>query len=187
MKNKFFPAILLASLLMMFGSTLEIFSQETAKKCSDITVEIIQVEAQKAIVIKYDVPTANVGPAMGEAYGKLFAFLGSKNAIPAGSPFSVYYSFDPKGNTVFEAGVPVGEEFSGTEEILFKEFPSMKVVSSQFKGAYDKMEPVYQQLSDYIKDNKIETTGTSWEVYLTDPSQMTSPDDNQTLIYFPLK
>jgi effector-binding domain-containing protein len=171
----------------MIFSTVKTFSQETQSKCSAPSIEVKQVDAQTAIVIKYDVPSANVGPSMGEAYGKLFGFLGSKNMAPAGSPFSVYYSYDPKGNTIFEAGVPVNDSITGTEEILCKKFPAMKVVSTLYKGAYEKMEPVYQQIQDYMKENKLESTGTSWEIYLTDPSQISSPDDNETLIYFPVK
>jgi len=42
-------------------------------------------------------------------------------------------------------------------------------------------------LDQYLKDNKLESTGTTWEVYLTDPNEVASPEENQTLIYFPIK
>jgi effector-binding domain-containing protein len=186
MKRNFITAMVIAGSFLLISSTVKTFSQDPESKCTS-SIEIKQVDAQKAIVIKADVPTANIGTAIGEAYGKLFGFLGSQNIAPAGTAFAVYYSFDPKGNTIFEAGVPVNAQITGNEEITYKEFPAMKVVSTLFKGAYDKMEPVYQKIDAYIKENKLESTGISWEVYLTDPSQVSDPNDNQTIIYFPVK
>jgi len=187
MKKHFVPAILCfsLSLLLLFPATF--FAQEKECTASEPAIEVKQVEAQKTLVVKFDVPSNEVGPAMGKAYEKLFGFLGANSMAPAGPPFSVYYSFNPSGNTVFEAGVPISNTVSGNEEIKYKEFPAMKVVSTQYKGPYDAMEPVYGKLRSYITAKGLETDGTSWEVYLTDPGQITDPKEYQTLIYFPLK
>jgi effector-binding domain-containing protein len=184
MKNNFISTVILTGVFFLFIHPVSVFSQD--KECKSV-IELKQVEAQKTIVIKYDVPTSNIGPSMGTAYERLYGFLMSNNIAPAGPPFSVYYSFDPNGNTVFEAGVPVNGPVNGNDEIVYKEFPAMKVVTTLYKGAYDTMEPVYSELNNYITTNGLESTGTSWEVYLTDPGQGIDPKDNQTLIYFPLK
>ena len=113
--------------------------------------------------------------------------MGTNSMAPAGPPFLVYYSYNPAGNTVFEAGVPVSSTVTGNEEIIYKEFPAMKVVTTLYKGPYDAMEPIYGELNKYMSANGIETDGTSWEVYLTDPSQLKDQKDNQTIVYFPIK
>jgi len=184
MKNNFISTVILAGLFFLFIHPVSVFTQD--KECKSI-IEVKQVEAQKAIVIKYDVPNKDIGPAMGKAFEKLYGFLMSNNIVPAGPPFSVYYSFDPNGNTVFEVGVPVSGPFNGNEELVYKEFPAVKAVSTLYKGPYENMQPVYSELSNYIASNGFEATGTSWEVYLTDPSQETDPKDYQTIIYFPVK
>jgi effector-binding domain-containing protein len=187
MKSKFFSflnaALFVTGLLMPSG----VFSQDKECNSAAPVFEVKQIEAQKAVVIKAEVPMASIGQAMGEAYRNLFTYLGSLQIPPAGAPFSVYYSFDPNGNTVFEAGVPVSNEIKGDGNILYKEYPAMKVVSTLYKGAYEAMEPIYGNMGSYIAENGLEATGTSWEVYLTDPMQVASPADNQTLIYFPVK
>jgi len=182
MKNNFFSFALLCGILFLFANSFKLSGQE-----SKSVFEVKQVEAQKTIVIKFEVPTNAVGTSMGKAYEKLYGFLGSNNIAPAGPPFTVYYSFDPNGNTVYEAGVPVGDPVKGNDEIIYKEFPAMNVVSMLYTGPYEALEAAYTELSNYIKTNGLEAAGTSWEVYLTDPSQMTDPKDNQTIIYFPLK
>jgi effector-binding domain-containing protein len=133
------------------------------------------------------VPTAEIGPKMGEAYGKIFGYLGQNNIQPAGSPFAVYTEFNPNGNTTFEAGVPVAAQIESKGDILFKEYPAMKVLSTLYTGAYENMASVYEALTKYMKDKGLQSTSESWEVYLTDPSQVKTPAENQTLIYFPLK
>jgi effector-binding domain-containing protein len=63
----------------------------------------------------------------------------------------------------------------------------MKVVSILYRGPYESLETAYGKLNSYIIANGLEAEKISWEIYLTDPSQVTDPKENQTLIYFPLK
>jgi effector-binding domain-containing protein len=188
MKKHFLSITLLFSLLIMLLYPLTLFAQEKEEcTASGPLIEVKQVNAQKAIVVRFDVPTSEIGPAMGKAYEKLFGFLGTNSMAPAGPPFAVHYSINPTGNTVFEAGVPVSSSISGNEEIIYKEFPAMKVVSILYRGPYESLETAYGKLNSYIIANGLEAEKISWEIYLTDPSQVTDPKENQTLIYFPLK
>jgi len=164
-----------------------VYTQDNTSTCQHTPIEVKEIDAQKSLVIKADVPMSAIGEKMGELYGKLFAFIGEKGIQPAGPAFAIYYSWEPEGNVVFEAGVPVVSEVEGSGEIVYKEFPVMKTVTTLYSGAYETMEPVYTQLQKYMEENKLESTGCSWEVYLTDPQMVKNPEDNKTLIYFPLK
>ena len=189
MKNKTlfqFPGVYLL-LCLTFTMSLHTYSQESDKSCSKPKIEVKEVKSGKSLVIKTTVPTSEIGPKMGEMYGKLFDFLGDNNIGPTGPPFTVYYKFEPEGNTTFETGIPVAEEVEGNGEILFKKFPEMKVISTMYTGAYENMMPVYEALTKYLEENNLESDGTSWEIYLTDPNEIEDPNENQTLIYFPVK
>lgn len=179
--NGLIPCMLM--LLCMVGS---LAAQESAD-CGSSEFVIKQVEAVKALVIKGDVPMDEIGPLMGSMYGRLFSYVESNEIQPAGPPFTVYLSWNPEGNVVFEAGVPVTKTEAGEDEIVYKEYPAMKVVSTLYTGAYEKMEPVYNELMEHMKTKNLEGNGTSWEIYLTDPEEVDNPEENQTLIYFPLK
>lgn len=188
MKTKSLNRIGIATLviLAMAFSSFDSLNEDDKEKC-ETKIEIKQVEAQHALVIKAEVPTSEIGPSMGRMYGELFKYAEANNIQPAGPPFAVYYSFEMEGNTVFEAGLPVQSKTKAEGEISYKEFPSMKVASTLYKGAYEDMLPVYEAMEKYLNENNLESAGTSWEVYLTDPGEVASPQDNQTLVYFTIK
>ncbi|RPJ74059.1 MAG: hypothetical protein EHM20_11230 [Alphaproteobacteria bacterium] len=184
MKTKLIVLLIVCAL---FNGFMPVTAQETDKKCDHTEFLVKEIDAQKTLVMKADVAMAEIGPKMGEMYGALFGYLQAKGIAPAGAPFAVYYSFDPNGNTVFEAGIPIAEPVEGNESITYKEFPVMKVVSTLYTGTYEGMMPVYEGLQKHMQENKLESTGASWEVYLTDPTVVKDPSENKTLIYFPIK
>ena len=51
---------------------------------------------------------------------------------------------------------------------------------------FQKIEPAYNALSQWIADNGYEPTGVAYEMYLNDPMQ-TLPQELRTQIVFPLK
>jgi effector-binding domain-containing protein len=180
------PLVLIA-VCLLFGGFVSLNAQDTLRKYSHTDIAVKEIDAQKALIIQADVPMSEIGQKIGEMYGQLFAFLQAQKIAPAGAVFAVYYSWDPNGNTAFAAGVPIAEAVAGKDNIVYKEFPVMKVVSTLFTGAYADIGSVYTDIDNYIKENKLETIGQSWEVYLTDPSVVKDQSQNQTIIYFPIK
>ncbi|MBN2213343.1 MAG: GyrI-like domain-containing protein [Bacteroidales bacterium] len=161
--------------------------QETKECKSKAKIEVKDMEAMKALVIKADIATSEVGPKMGEIYEFLFNYMMQNQISPVGPPFAVYLSFEPEGNTVFEAGLPVAEETAGSGEVEYREYPATKVVSLLYTGSYEKMMPAYEEIMQYISDNNIKDKGISWETYLTDPNEEPDPEKNQTIISFPIE
>jgi len=185
MKNKsLFMSLFLTITLAGFISCA-LIAQETEECQSDFKIE--NLDAIKALVIKADIPTSQVGPKMGEIFEKVFGYIGQNQITPAGPPFAVYLSFDPQGNTVFETGVPVSDEVSGSGEIEYREYPATKVVEMVYTGSYENMGPAYQKIMDYMKENNLKAKGISWEIYLTDPSAEPDPNKYQTIIMFPIE
>lgn len=183
MKTKLSITRICIALAVMSNVSFQVFAQEN----SSPKIEVKDIAAQKALTIKVSVPSNTIGQKMGELYGKLFGHMGESGIQPAGAPFAVYYTYDPNGNTEFEVGVPVNDTAQGTNEIKYKEYPAMKVISTLYVGPYEKVGPTYEALKKYAADNKLETQPVSWEIYVTDPSKETDPAQYQTLIYFVVK
>ena len=179
--------ILLVSSMQLIRAQDEPATDAATSTCAKTGIEVKVIDAQNALVINADVPMSAIGEKMGELYKKLFTYIGEMNIQPAGPAFAVYYSWEPEGNVVFEAGIPVASKVEGSDEIVYKEFPEMKAVSTLYTGSYENMEPVYNTIQKFIEEKELETTGISWEVYLTDPQLVADPNDNKTLIYFPIK
>jgi effector-binding domain-containing protein len=180
--NKSFFRLVTLSLLFCLLSW-PIFGQSTG----NYKIEVKQVAAIKAAVIKVTTSSTEMSNKMSELYGKIFAYLGENKIQLVGPPFAVYYAFDPKGNTTFEVGAPINEKLKESADIKYKEFPAMKVISTMHIGPYDQITPVYAALEKYAKENKIAFVPVSWEIYLTDPNTEKDPNKYQTLVYFPVK
>ena len=179
---KFFIVLLLTGI---YSWTLT--AQETEECKTKARIEVKDMQAQKALVIKSDVPTSEVGSKMGEIYGFLFNYTIQNQIAPVGPPFAVYLSFDPEGNTVFEAGLPIAEEAAGSGEVEYREYPATKAASMLYTGPYEKMEPAYEKIMQYIKENNLKDKGVAWETYLTDPNEEPDPEKYQTIISFPIE
>lgn len=173
-------------LAMLLATSATGFGQDDDKNWSNTPFEIKEVDAVKALVIHNEVTVAEIGPAMAEMYSKLFAYLEANELQPAGPPFSVYYTWDPEGKTSFDVGVPVQKKVKASGDVAYKEFESIKAVSTLYTGAYENMEAVYNNMMAYLEKEKIEP-GYVWEVYLTDPESTEDPNQNQTMIYFQIK
>jgi AraC family transcriptional regulator len=187
MKTKTLFSSIVGSMLLVTLTTNLTFSQQSASSTSSSVFEIKEIPLQKALVVKAEVPMKEIGPKMGELFGKLFSYAGINKIQLTGAPFAVYYSFDPQGTTVFETCFPVSSKVNAGDSIVYKEFPAMKVVSTLYKGTYESMMPVYTQMQEYITKNNLKANGTSWEVYLKGPHQVKDPNEYQTIIYFPIE
>jgi len=162
-------------------------AQADKKSWSLTPFEIKDIDAVKGIIIAANVPVNELSAKMGEMYGQLFAFMQANNLEESGAPFAVYYSYDPEGNSEFETGIPVASAPKTDGSVEYKEYTAVKALATLYTGSYDNFMPAYMEIMEYIEQNNIQTTGVSWEVYLTDPEQMKDPNLNQTMIYFPIK
>jgi effector-binding domain-containing protein len=83
--------------------------------------------------------------------------------------------------------IPVEKAEKGRGRILVSAIPQQNVVKATYFGAYDKMEPAYRAVAQYIKESgKIETGGPS-EIYITSPMVEKDTAKWETHIAFPVK
>ena len=78
-------------------------------------------------------------------------------------------------NLDIEFGFPVGRRLAGKSDIQASEIPGGKVATCLYTGPYSEIEPAYNALSQWIKDNGYEATGVACEMYLNDPAQTPPP------------
>ncbi|MGN4125617.1 MerR family transcriptional regulator [Lysinibacillus sphaericus] len=120
-------------------------------------------------------------------YGKYFSTLYEKIAIEnltmLSMPMTFYHSteFNPTGNDT-EFAIPVKEVVKGTRDL-----PGCLCAKSVLKGAYPELTSVYANLMTWIENEGYELVKSPYEVYITDPSEATTPEDMITEVYFPVK
>jgi effector-binding domain-containing protein len=192
MKKLFFPAVIMAGLFIgtaVFGNDyqkLASLKDDTAYKCSQITIEVKEIEPAKVLAIKATVNSDEVGAKQGELFPRLMECVMSSGVEMVGPPYSKYYSWDPEGETEMEAGVPVSRE-AKCEGVEYIELPACKVVTCMHIGPYEKIDSVYDFIQEYIIENGMKINGAVWEVYITDSSSEPDPKKYRTQVYFPIE
>ena len=124
-------------------------------------------------------------PALfGRVYGEIMQYLGELGEYPAGMPFAAYHNLDMQ-NLDIEVGFPVARKLDGRGEIQASEFPGGRLASVMHVGPYDALTSAYNALAQWVKEQGLEPTGVSYELYYDPPE--TPPQDIRTEIIFPLK
>jgi effector-binding domain-containing protein len=193
MKKIILPVVVMVAVFMgtaVFGKDYQKFTAslkgDTAKKCSQITIEVKDLEPAKVMAIKATVSSNEVGARLGELFPRLIDCVINSGIEMLGPPYSKYYSWDPEGETEMEAGVPVSGK-AECEGVEYIELPACKVVTCMHIGPYEKIGPVYDAIQEYIKENGMKINGAVWEVYITDPNSEPDPEKYRTQVYFPVE
>ena len=130
---------------------------------------------------------------IGEAFGKLYSWIGEKGLVPAGPPSGVYFNSPdqvPAEELVWELRCPIIGDvaLSGPDEqgLGAKTVEEVEVAYTLHKGPYDQVGLVYGALIGWIMENGYDITGPSEEVYLTDPDY-TPAEELLTEVRFPVR
>ena len=150
-------------------------------------VEVTDVPSGPAFSIIDSATMQNMSLKMAGLYGELIAYIKLKNLESTAPPYCIYHKWDPSGNIVFEAGIPIATAASGKGRIKSTQTPSGKAVTVLFRGPYSGLTPAYEMLDQYIKNNNMVVTGGPWEVCTTGPQLEPDSLKWETHIYFPVK
>ncbi|MFW9894760.1 MAG: GyrI-like domain-containing protein [Candidatus Thorarchaeota archaeon] len=111
--------------------------------------------------------------------------MGENGQTPAGVPFAGYFNLDMQ-NMDVEIGIPISKEIFEKEDMRISEIPAGKYASCMYIGPYDKIEPAYNALTEWIEENEYETSGIAYELYIDDPGS-TPSEELRTQILFLLR
>ena len=139
-----------------------------------VTPDYMVVEKDQASMMILSIPDSvksvnDIGPKLGALYGEIGMQVGKAGAKMAGPVFCIYHHFAPN-RIIMEAGVQVDKKISKTEgRVKYWETKGGKVVSVDYYGSYDKMQPVYDIIKKWAADNNKKLSTDAWEIYIGDP------------------
>lgn len=154
-------------------------------KTGEITVA--EVQSQMALGIRVESGMDNIGEVMGNSFGKLMEHAGKSSVEIGGMPFAIWYQWEDTTKFVYECAIPVLKKVKGEGDIRFFNTYAGKAVTAEHWGDYSTTGNSWGAVMKYIEDNKLETNGDAYEVYVTDPG--TEPDTEKwlTVLYYPVK
>ena len=150
------------------------------------TITTKAIQPQTTATIRVTVPTAEIGPTMGQIFGEIMAYLTASGNQSAGPPFSRYYDYGPD-HVTMEVGFPVSKPIVPSGRIISGGLPGGEVAETWHIGPYETISQAYSALESWIKENGRESSGQPWEVYWTDPGAVPNPAEWRTEVIWPLK
>jgi effector-binding domain-containing protein len=151
-------------------------------------IEQVTIPAQTVIMVLDSAGPAEYAAIMGKAYGELYGFLRTNKLVQKGNPFATYLKWDSVTLfSVMNICIPVENAGSGKGRVQVVEIPEFKAVKAIYFGAYDKMEPAYRAVAQYISEAGLTEIGGPSEIYITSPMVEKDTSKWETHIAFPVK
>jgi effector-binding domain-containing protein len=147
--------------------------------------ELLEQDPQPTLSITTRTSVKELPQELGKAYGAIGQYLGQLGEPPAGAAYAAYFDFNMDDFEI-EIGFPVTKQLPEKDMIKNTEIPGGKLAQCLYTGPYNKIEPAYNALTEWIKENGYEATGVAYEFYLNDPGEV-APEELLTQIVFPLK
>lgn len=148
--------------------------------------QVVTVKPVKGIAIRERVKHSDIGPKMGEIYGRLMMHANMKGLPLTGAPFALYHDYDQE-TTDMECGFPVGSPTAGEGGIGPCTLPGGEVVMGVHVGPYDRLMDTYSAMQAWMTEKGLVPTKMMWERYLTDPAVEKDPAKFVTEIYWPVE
>ena len=149
----------------------------------DIDVKLADVPPMNLLYIRKTVSLQDFPAEYSDCYGKLFKRIAVDGLTMTGAPMVLFHSSEstPSGLDT-EFAIPVREYVTGT-----RDFEPGLCLKTVVHGEYTELASVYTKQTEWAEREGYKNTNALFEVYVTDPSQVQSPDDNITEVYYPVK
>lgn len=134
-------------------------------------VEIVVTHEQPVLSIKSITSVDKLPMVIGESYDKIYGYLGELNQGPVDMPFVGYFNMDME-NLKVEIGFPVAERLPSKGSIEASYIPGGKKAVCIHKGPYSEMYKTYDEMSKWLMENHINSSGVVYEYYFNSPQEV---------------
>lgn len=148
-----------------------------------IDVQLVEVPMMYLLSIRKMVHEYEFAEEYGNCFGKLFRKIADDKLTMLAPPMVLFHSaeFSPTGLDT-EFAIPVKEYVTGTRDF----YPGL-CLKTVLKGSYSSLSSVYTKQREWAEREGYESSNALYEVYVTDPSQVSKESDLITEIYYPVK
>jgi len=150
-------------------------AQEPAPN-SEVFGEEVMLTGKPIVFISGKATWDKAYPTLVERFKSLAEFLAKQKIAPAGLSMTIYTSVYNTGFD-FQAAVPLSEAPVSLPRGLATagQSPVGKALKFVYRGSYESMDSLYESITNYLDEKRIERQGLFFEEYVTDPS--TTPED----------
>jgi AraC family transcriptional regulator len=151
-----------------------------------VTVTRKDLEPRTVLVVRAKCASTEIAQTLGPCLARVFAWA-TQHGVPfAGPPFTRYLPSGP-GLLSIEAGLTIAVPSKGEGDIIATELPGGPAAVAIHEGGYETLAETHAAVERWIEANKLESAGSPWETYLTDPGETPNPADWRTEVVYPLR
>lgn len=148
-----------------------------------IDVQLVEVPMMYILSIRKMVHEYYFAEEYGNCFSKLFRKIADEKLTMLSPPMVLFHSeeFSQFGLDT-EFAIPVQEYVTGTRDF----YPGL-CLKTVLCGSYSELPSVYTKQREWAEKEGYECNNALYEVYVTDPSQVTKESDLITEVYYPVK
>lgn len=148
-----------------------------------IDVQLVEVPMMYLLSIRKMVTECEIAEEYSNCFSKLFRKIADDKLTMLAPPMVLFHSaeFSPSGLDM-EFAIPVKEYVTGTRDFC----PGL-CLRTIIYGSYSALSSVYTRQREWAEKEGYECDNALYEVYVTDPSQVSKESELITEIYYPVK
>lgn len=149
----------------------------------DIDVKLTEVSPMSILYMRKLVQQYEYPQEYEQCYGRLLKRIASEKLTMIAPPMVLFHSdeFSPFGLDT-EFAIAIKEKVTGT-----RQFNPGLCLKTTLRGSYSQLSSVYAKQREWAEKEEYECSDAVFEVYMSDPSEVSSEDDLITEIYYPVK
>lgn len=149
----------------------------------NIEVQLVETKPQNILYMRKPMSSADYAAGYGKYFSRLYEKIATEKLTMIGKPMTIYHSpeYNPAGNDT-EFAIPIEEVVKGTRDLN-----GGLCAKSVLKGSYSELTSVFAKLREWVENEGYELVKSPYEIYLTNPYEISVPEENVTEVYFPIK
>jgi effector-binding domain-containing protein len=149
-------------------------------------IEIREVPEEQVLQISEHVPQSDLSTVIPADIAEVHGYLEELGLGFEGAPFCACSAPGEDGLMDVEVGWPVAGAVSGRGRIEAATLPAARALVMMHVGPFDALPEAYNLLARVLHESGLTPTGKPREVYLSNPEEVTDPNDYETLILWPI-
>lgn len=149
-------------------------------------IEIREVPEEHVLQISEHVRQSDLSTVIPADIAEVHGYLEELGLGFQGPPFCACSAPGEDGLMDAEVGWPVASSVAGRGRIEAATLPATRALAMMHVGPFDALPQAYELLSRVLNENGLTPTGKPREVYLSNPEEVTDPNDYETLILWPI-
>ena len=149
----------------------------------NIDVQLVEIPMMYLLSIRKNVLEHEFSEEYGTCFGKLFRKMEEKKLTAAAPPMVLFHDdeYTPFGLDT-EFAIPIKEYATGT-----RDFRPGLCLKTAVQGSYLQLPSVYGKQIEWAKREGYENSNALYEVYVTDPAEVSKESELVTEVYYPVK